>query len=153
MKRALIVYESKFRNTEKVAREIAAGIEESGDISTEVRKPQEVNLDQLHEYDAILFGCPVHVMNATRGIRNFIGKVGKKKPGQKLTSTFETYMGTHLGKATSKMESIIRKKIPDFTLAIESLSVEVTGYEGPLAEDGLPRALEFGLKIGQMLLD
>ena len=103
-------------------------------------------------FDAVLFGCPVHVMRATRGIQGAIKKAAKDGLEGKIVTTFETYMGTHNGKALRKMEELLTKKAPGALIITPGFSALVDGYEGPLNEEDAVKGKEFGKKVGQELL-
>lgn len=150
MTRALIIYESKFGNTEQVARELAKGLEEVG-VETHLTKPKGMKLDEVTSFDVILFGCPVHMMGPTRGIKKTIDKVGKTGVSGKLTTAFETYAGDHMGKAVTKMEERIAKKMPGLDLVKPGFSALVEGFKGPVATEDLSRAVEFGKMLGNRL--
>ncbi|UCE09293.1 MAG: FprA family A-type flavoprotein [Candidatus Thorarchaeota archaeon] len=152
MKSVVVVYESQFGNTEQLAKEIAAGIEKTGEIRTFLSKPKEIEPTEIHAADAILFGCPVHAGGPTRGMKKFIGKLGKEGLSGKLTACFETYMGDHKSRAVGKMEGMIAEKLSGLTLVKPGLSALVVGFRGPLADDALQKAREFGSDFGQRLL-
>ncbi len=152
MKNALIVYDSKFGNTKRLAEEIAAGIQEAGEIQCKVENIKDLDRGEAASFEAVLFGCPVHVMRATRGIIGAIKKVAKDGLDGKLVTTFETYMGNHNGKALRKMEELLTKKTPEARLVTPGFSALVDGYEGPLNEEDAARGKEFGKMIGQDLL-
>ena len=53
----------------------------------------EVDQNQLTEFDAILVGSPNHMGGATRGIRKFIDSLGKLNLEGKLAAVFDTSFG------------------------------------------------------------
>ncbi len=152
MKNVLIVYDSKFGNTKKLAQEIAAGIQEAGEINCKVENIKELDKGEVAAFDAVLFGCPVHVMRATRGIQGAIKRAAKDGLDGKIVTTFETYMGSHNGKALRKMEELLTKKAPGARIITPGFSALVDGYEGPLNEEDAVKGKEFGRAIGQELL-
>ena len=108
---------------------------------------------EVSKYDAILFGCPVHINRATRGIRGFIKKVGKAGVKGRTGALFETYMGTHNGRAIESMEAVVRNKVPGITLISEGLSAEVMEMKGPLHETEALTARDFGRDFGKKILE
>jgi menaquinone-dependent protoporphyrinogen IX oxidase len=148
----LIIYDSKFGNTKKLAEEIAAGIQEAGEIQCKVENIKDLDRGEVAPFDGVLFGCPVHVMRATRGITEAIKKAAKDGLDGKLVTTFETYMGNHNGKALRKMEELLMKKAPGARLVAPGFSAIVDGYEGPLNAEDAVRGKEFGKTIGLELL-
>jgi flavodoxin len=151
MKHALIVYNTTFGSTKKLAEEIAAGIQDAGEISCEVVNHKELNGKDVSRFDAILFGCPVHGAQATRGIKGAIKKAAKAGLDGKIVSTFDTHMG-HEGRAVRNMESLLTKVSPDARLITPGFSGRVKGFRGPLSDEEIPKAYEFGKTIGQEML-
>ncbi|MHA2021439.1 MAG: flavodoxin family protein [Candidatus Thorarchaeota archaeon] len=152
MANVLLIYDSKFGNTKRLAEEIASGIEEAGEINCKVENIKDLDKGEVVPFDAVLFGCPVHVMRATRGIMGAIKKAAKDGLDGKLVTTFETYMGNHNSKALRKMEELLTKKAPGARLVTPGFSALVDGYEGPLNAEDAAKGKEFGKTIGQELL-
>lgn len=154
MTSVIVIFDTKHGNTKQIAEEIGAGIRDAGDIDCTVANFKDTNPSNLASYDGILFGCPVHVFSATRGMKGYINKAAKVGLAGKRGATFETYLNlNHLGKATRKLESIISKKAPDMILFSPGFSALVKGMEGPLEESEIPKAQEFGRQFGQKLLE
>jgi flavodoxin len=154
MKTAVVIFDTKHGNTKQIAEEICTGIREAGDIDCTAANYKDTDPSSLTSYDGILFGCPVHVFTATRGMRGFIKRAAKAGLAGKIGATFETYLATsHLGKATKKLESIISDKAPDLSMITPGFSALVKSMEGPLEESEIPKAREFGQQFGQRLLE
>ena len=147
MKKALIVYESKYGNTRLVAEKIAEGMSQVSEIEIELVELKDVNLDQVDEFDTILIGSPNHVGSPTRGIRKFIDKLSKSKIENKKVAVFDTYMASDFEKAAKKMEKQIGAKVPGLTLLAPGLSIRVDGMKGPVTDGELLKCVEFGLRI------
>ncbi len=152
MKRVLVVYDTTFGNTKLLAEEIAAGIEEAGDISCTLTKHSELSGQDIASYEGVLFGCPVHATTATRGIRGAIKKAARAGLDGKLGAVFDTYMGNHVGRAVKKLESEIEERAPGMRLVTSGFTALVDGFRGPLNPAELPRAREFGKAFGAELL-
>ncbi|MHA2066591.1 MAG: flavodoxin family protein [Candidatus Thorarchaeota archaeon] len=152
MTNVLVVYDSKFGNTKKLAEEIAAGIQDAGEINCKVENIEDLDKGEVTAFDGVLFGCPVHVMRATRGIQGAIKRAAKDGLDGKLVTTFETYMGSHNGKALRKMEELLTKKAPGARLVVPGFSALVDGYEGPLNAEDAIKGRDFGKAIGRELL-
>ncbi|MGD9396381.1 MAG: flavodoxin domain-containing protein [Candidatus Thorarchaeota archaeon] len=148
MKRVLVVFDTKFGNTEKLGREIAAGIEETGTAECKVIGIKEVKSEDLSGYDGVLFGGPVHAFRATRGIKGAVKEAAKKGLDGKLVSAFDTYQASgHRGNAVRGIESEVSKKAPRAKILSPGLTALVDGYEGPLNAAEPARAREFGKKF------
>ena len=152
MKRVLLVFDTKFGNTEKLAKEIAAGIEETGTAECKVIGIKEVGSEDVSGYDGVLFGGPVHAFRATRGIKGAIKEAAKKGLDGKLISSFDTYQASgHKGNAARGIEEEVTKKAPRAKIFSPGLTALVDGYEGPLNEAEPARAHEFGKRFAQEL--
>ena len=105
MKRVLIVFDSKFGNTEQLARYIAEGIDASGTAESVVVRINEVEGQDLSTFDGVLFGAPVHMFRATRGIKGAVKKAAKMGLDGKLVGAFETFQSSeHAGNCTRQVE-------------------------------------------------
>ncbi|HUU64922.1 MAG TPA: flavodoxin domain-containing protein [Dehalococcoidales bacterium] len=151
MAKAIVVYESKYGNTKRVAEAIAEGMREVPGVEAVLSEVKEVELDKLTEFDAILVGSPNHMGSATKGIRKFIDELGRLSPGVKLAAVFDTYIGRDFEKAVKKMEKQIGEKVPGLKLAAPGLSIKVEGMKGPISEGELPKGKEFGVKMASQL--
>jgi flavodoxin len=151
MAKAIVVYESKYGNTKRVAEAIVEGMREVPGVEAVLNEVKEVELDKLIEFDAILVGSPNHMGSATKGIRKFIDELGKLSPGVKLGAVFDTYIGRDFEKAVKKMEKQIGEKVPGLKLATPGLSIKVEGMKGPISEGELPKGKEFGVKMASQL--
>ena len=152
MKKVLVVFDSSYGNTEKLGREIAAGIEESGLAECTVINIDDVESEDLSVFDGALFGGPIHAFRATRGIKGAVKNAAKKGLQAKLVASFDTYQAPgHVGKAASQIEGELKKKISGAKVISPGLSALVLGREGPLKDDELPKAREFGMKFAQEL--
>ena len=151
MAKAIVVYESKYGDTKRVAEAIAEGMREVPGVEAVLNEVKEVELDKLTEFDAILVGSPNHMGSATKGIRKFIDELGRLSPGVKLGAVFDTYIGRDFEKAVKKMEKQIGEKVPGLKLAAPGLSIKVEGMKGPISEGELPKGKEFGVKMASQL--
>ena len=149
--KVLIIYESKYGNTKRVAEAIAEGIREVPGVETVFSELKEVELNQVTGYDAILVGSPNHIGSATRSIRKFIDGLGKLNLEGKPAAVFDTYVGGDFEKALKKMEKQISEKVPGLKLAAPGLSIRVKGMKGPIADGELPKCREFGTRVATEL--
>ena len=145
MKRAIIIYESIYGNTKKIAESIAEGMKQAGDIECEVMKTGEIHhTDDLAAFDIILFGCPNHNQEPARNMLKFLDRVAIVGLEGKIGAAFDTYTGGNMGVALKKLEAVIQDKVPGLSLILEGFSALVDDRKGPLAENEAARALEFG---------
>jgi flavodoxin len=151
MKKAIIVYESVYGNTKKIAEAIASGINEQEGVECVLRKTGELHTDDLCEYDAILFGCPNHNQEPARNLLIFIDRASIVHLEGKIGATFDTFTGGNKDVAVSKLNSKLREKMPGVAIE-EHLSCKVLGRKGPLAEGEESKAKDFGARFAKRIL-
>ncbi len=152
MKKVLIIYDTLFGNTRKLALEIASGIQMHEDISTQVTHAKELESEDLSEYAGILFGGPTRAFRATRGAMNSIKWAIKRGLDGKVVSTFGTYMVGDQSRGVQGMDKRLRQDMLDAKVLAPGFSAKVDGPRGPIATGEIPRAQEWGHAFGQSLL-
>ncbi|MFW9958217.1 MAG: flavodoxin family protein [Candidatus Odinarchaeota archaeon] len=151
MKRVLIVFDSKFGNTERLAREIGTGIQSTGKAECTVINIKAVDNQDFSGFDGVLFGAPIHAFRATSGIKGAVKKATTKGLDGKLVAAFDTYQNLkHKGKASGQIRDML-KKIRGAKLFSQDLSSLVDGYEGPLNAAEPAKAQEFGQQFAKAL--
>ena len=150
--KVLIVYYTKYGNTEKVAKLIAEGITSTEANEVIVKNVKDVKLKEEESYDLILIGSPNHFGRHVGSIKKFINKLPKSQLKVKAYAVFDTYITVDFEKAVKKMEEQISETMPDFTKASPGLSIKVEGTgpsKGPIVNEDLPKCKEFGIKLAQ----
>ncbi len=71
--RILLSYYSKSGTTEKMAKEIAKGIEKT-DVDLVIKKISEVDIDSLPEFDGLILGSPTYYGLPSAEIKEFLDK-------------------------------------------------------------------------------
>jgi flavodoxin len=149
--KALVVYDSVYGNTEKVAKALAAGLE-SGGVEVDVVKVGAVKFDVLAEVDLLCVGGPVHGWSASKPVKEFLERLKSVKGlSGKKAFAFDTKMSKSrlAGSAGGKIE----RKLKDlgFTIARPSESAVVRGREGPLEEGAEGTFKQKGAELAKML--
>ena len=153
MTKAIIIYESIYGNTKKVADAVAKGIGESGEIDCTVAKTGEVHhTDDLAKFDAVIFGSPNHNQEPSRNMLKFIERASIVDLEAKMGAAFDTYTGGNKGIAVRKLEQEISQKISCITFVIDGFSAQVEDRKGPLAKGEIDRAVEFGKQVAAKIL-
>ncbi len=142
--KSLVIYDSFFGNTKKVAEEIAQFLE------SDLFKVNEFNRS-IDEYDLIVIGSPTRGFRPTKGIVSFTKKIPKES--LKLIVIFDTRMKIDettpkilkvmvkkFGYSNDTLLSILEKK--KIKVALEPIEVFVENSEGPLSQNEIERVLK-----------
>ena len=149
--KAIVVYESKYGNTKLVAENIIEGMRQIKGIEPVLSELEEVDFNDIINYNVILIGSPNHFGGPTRSIRKFIDKLGKLNLQGKLVAVFDTYIKGDFEKAVKKMEKRINEKVPGLKIVAPGLSIKVQGMKGPILEEELLKCKDFGNKIATQI--
>ena len=150
MAKALVVYYSMFGNTEKIAKALAAGLENGG-VEVDVVKVDEVKVDKLGEVDLLCVGSPVQAWNAAKPVKDFLERLRNVQGlSGKKAFAFDTKMKSRLaGSGGGKIES--RLKDLGLTIVKPHASAIVTGREGPLEEGAEETFKQIGAELAKMI--
>jgi flavodoxin I len=136
--KALIVYDSVYGNTEKIARAIAEAITPSGEVK--VLQAGEANPSELESTDLLIVGSPTHGGRPTPAVQNLLNKVTKLQDIK--VAAFDTRTPTKLvkvfGYAAGRIANNLKKKGGNLIASPEGFFV--TGSKGPLKEGEIERA-------------
>jgi len=136
--KALIVYDSVYGNTEKIARAIAEAITPSNEVK--VVGAGEANPSELESIDLLIVGSPTHGGRPTPAVQNLLNKVPELQGIN--VAAFDTRIPTKLvkvfGYAAGRIANNLKKK--SGTLIASPEGFFVTGGQGPLKEGELERA-------------
>ena len=145
----IVIYDSYFGNTEKIAKVVAQ------ELDCECIKVQIFNFDVINNYDLVVLGSPTRAFKPTKEIVSLAKLI--KGRGTRV-ALFDTrvdeadeipkilrWMMKKYGYSNDTLEKILRKKhVP---IVIWSGEFYVSDKEGPLKEDELKKAKEFGSAI------
>src|SRR3989304_6026561 len=92
--KALIVYDSLYGNTEKIARAIAAALAPSGEVKA--LRAGEANMSELESIDLLIVGSPTQGGRPTAAIRDFLNKVSEPAVRGVNVAAFDTRISTKL---------------------------------------------------------
>jgi len=152
MKKVLVIFDSTYGNTEKVGREIAAGISETDKAECTIIGINKVNFQDFSQFDGVLLGGPIHMFRAARGIRGATKNAIKQGLNGKLVGAFETYQAPgHSGRGIAKIEEMVRVGAPDAKIFSPGFSALVDGRKGPLNAAEPAKAREFGQRFAEAL--
>jgi flavodoxin I len=136
--KALIVYDSRFGNTEKIARAIGEAI--PGEV--EILRPGEANPTELGSIDLLIVGSPTWGGRPTNAMREFLGKIPANALKNISVASFDTrdksILTRPLGYAAGRIANSLINK--GGTLIVPPEGFVVKGLQGPLGDGELERA-------------
>lgn len=150
--KSLIIYDSFFGNTEKIAQALGQA------LGSETIKVQDISVDQLNGVELLILGSPTRAFSPSPDITKFL----KSQPAQGCTgmkvatfdtriavdevnSKFLTFMVKIFGYAAETMARKLQKK--GGTLVVPPEWFLVKDSEGPLKDGELERATEWAKRI------
>jgi len=152
--KALIIYDSAFGNTEKVAQAMGAA------LGCEVRRVTEMTPEQLTGLDALIVGSPTQKFQPLKPIKDFL----KELPAGKLTGVRVAAFDTRVALADVN-SAILNVFVKLFGYAAEPIGKRLTqkggelamppegfyvaGTKGPLKDGELERAAAWAGQIQQ----
>jgi flavodoxin len=132
----IVIYDTKFGNTKKVAKGIGKI------LSADVYRVTDVDISKLKEYEVFAVGSPTHAWNMSSGMKTFFKKLKGESFKGKKAATFDTkFKSRFAGSAAKKIQSKLKKL--DFEIVMDPVSFIVTGNEGPLAEGEMEKTKTF----------
>lgn len=154
--KALVVYDSFFGNTEKIAQAIGRGLASKMDV--EISRVSDFKPEQLTEFDLLIFGSPTRKFSPTPAITKLL----KKIPSNGLTgvraaafdtrisikdinSRFLNFMVKLFGYAAEPIAIRLEKKGAKLVIPPEGFFVKDS--EGPLKDGEIERADEWAKHI------
>jgi hypothetical protein len=168
--RALVVYESMWGNTERVAQAIAAGLRESMEVESVA--VAQAPADPGPEVGLIVAGGPTHAFSMSRartradalergaehggsafGLREWLDRLPTGQHPQRI-ATFDTrvtQMRRLPGSAAKAAAKVAHRHGFERAEHVESFYVD--DMEGPLLEGELTRATEWGRQIAADIVD
>ena len=143
--KALVIYDSVFGNTEKVAQAIGKAL---GTKSVTVKKVTEVGDSDLKDVDWIITGSPTRAFRPSEGMTAFLKKLAMGSLKGIRAVVFDTRIPLETIKSKA-FRFIVGYAAPAMAKVLQTKGAEVVGKpegffvlesEGPLAEGELERA-------------
>lgn len=143
--KTLVVYDSLYGNTERIAQAIGNAL--PGEVK--VSQVGDVNPSELSSFDLLIVGSPTHGGRASPAMREFLDKVQPSALQGINVAAFDTRHSSKLtvifGYAAGRIAGSLKKKGATRMVSLEGFLV--TGTEGPLKEGELERAAAWAKKI------
>jgi flavodoxin I len=142
--KALVIYDSLYGNTEKIAKAIGGVIK--GEVK--VLPVAEANATELKSLDLLIIGSPTQGGNATKLMQAFMGNIPETALKGVKVATFDTRYASGWAKifgfAASRMAKYLKTR---GITVVSSEAFVVTGVKGPLKEGELERAAAWAKTI------
>lgn len=149
MKKALVIYDTKFGNTEKIAQALASGLEEQG-ITVDCIQVNNVQIDTLPDYNFLAIGGPTHGFGMSKPIKNFFKELETIDLREKHTFAFDTKNPPrYWGSAAKGIEKRLKKLGTNIVHSRKSAFVK--GLKGPLHENSEATFRAIGIEIAKLL--
>jgi flavodoxin len=149
---ALIVYDSQFGNTERIAQCITSTLSEFG-------QARAVRVGQVHTYDLqdtnmLILGCPTQGMRQTPAMLSFLAHVPRELLSGLSVSCFDTRFRGGFWKisAAPGIAKQLRTIGVELLVPPESFFVKSMKKEGPLLAGELERAASWAHMLGEKIM-
>ena len=157
---ALVIYESFFGNTEKVAQAVGDALGEKTDI--EIKRVGDIQPDQLKGLKLLIIGSPTRAFRPSPAVSAFLKSIPNNSLKGVKAAAFDTRISTEyiksrplrfmvklFGYAAKPMAEKLRKKGAEIIVPPEGFFVKDT--EGPIKEGELPRAAAWAKQIEEKI--
>jgi len=146
--KTLVIFDSQYGNTEKIARAIAGAIK--GEVK--VQRSSEVNIADLKTYDIIVAGAPTYGGRPMPPMVEFFKKIPDSGLTGKKVAAFDTRIATAIvkifGFAAPKIETAMKAKGGNPIVPAEGFFV-IGGKNAILKEGELERAAAWGKTLAK----
>ena len=143
--KALIVYDSTYGNTEKIARSIGGAI--TGDVK--ILRTGEVNPSDLESIDLLIVGSPTYGGRPMPAMLDFLNNIPESAVKGTSVAAFDTRLSARwvkiFGFASGKIAGSLKAKGGTLILPPEGFFVK--GARGPLKEGELERSAAWAKEI------
>jgi flavodoxin len=146
--KGVVIYDTTYGNTKKIAEIIADTLKESG-LKVDISHVKDTK-DLSGDYDFLILGSPTKIGTMSWAVRGFIGrKIKGEKWANKSYAAFDTEMESVMEKGGRSAAEKISKKLKDKGLKQlqPELKAIVKGMKGPLRDGEIEKAKEFAKKL------
>ncbi len=146
--KGIVVYDTSYGNTKKIAETIAETLRESG-IEVDLFDVKDVKKLSAKDYDFLVLGSPTRFGTMSFAIRGFLGKVKSEEWMSKPFAAFDTENPENIEKkewsAAEKIAVKLRDKKMNQLLPV--MKALVLGQKGPLKEGEIERTKDYARKL------
>jgi flavodoxin len=154
--RACVIFDTRYGNTEKIAKSFETGLKEAG-IQTICVNTRDVAVDSLMQYDLICVGAPTEAFTVYKPMKEFLAKLKSIDLSGKCGFAFDTKLDSRFsGSAAKFIEKELSNKGLQIIASRESAIVfslkERGAATGARLKEGEERRFEqVGLQVGSAL--
>ena len=153
--RACVIYDTRYGNTERVARSFETGLKQAG-LQTVCVNAKDVAIDSLKQYDLICVGAPTEAFSASKPMKEFLGKLKSVNLSGRNGFAFDTKLDWCLSGSAAKFIEKELKKLGLEVIAPHESAIVVTLKErgatsGATLKEGEEKRFEqIGLQVGTL---
>ncbi len=148
--RTLIIYDSLYGNTEKVAGALARGMR-GGGVDVDCVRANTVDIGTLGAYDTLVIGGPTHKLGLSDTMKAFMKQFKDAGVTNKKAFAFDTKLKSRFaGSAGKKIEQQMKQS--GINVVKPYVSAIVTGSEGPLKEGTEVQFEQIGTELARIAL-
>jgi menaquinone-dependent protoporphyrinogen IX oxidase len=155
--KGIVVYDTSYGNTKKIAETIAETLKESG-IEADLFQIKEVKKLSAKDYNFLALGSPTKFGTMSFAMKSFLGKVKSEEWVNKPFIAFDTENPENIEKARaenkewSAAEKIADKlKEKNMNQLLPVLKAAVVGWKGPLLKNEIERTKDYAREIAAKL--
>jgi menaquinone-dependent protoporphyrinogen IX oxidase len=155
--KGIVVYDTSYGNTEKIAETIAETLKESG-IEVDLFYVKDVKQLRGNDYDFLVLGSPTKFGTMSFAVKFFFGKVKSEEWMNKPFAAFDTENPENIERARlenkewSAAEKIAEKlRDKKMSQLLPVLKALVLGQKGPLIEGEIERTKEYARELAVKL--
>ncbi len=104
---AIVLFDTVFRNTERIANSLATGLQDAG-VAAECVSIKIVRVDKLIDYDLLALGAPTQYITASKPMKVFLGQLKDLDLKGKCGFAFDTKLDYIMAESAVKF---IEKKL------------------------------------------
>jgi menaquinone-dependent protoporphyrinogen IX oxidase len=151
--KGIVVYDTSYGNTKKIAETIAETLKESG-IEVDLFDVKDVKKLSAKDYDFLVLGSPTRFGTMSFAIKGFLGKVKSEEWMNKPFAAFDTENPENIERARienkewSAAEKIAAKlKDKKMNQLLPVMKAVVFGQKGPLKEGEIDRTKDYAREL------
>ncbi len=155
--KGIIVYDSSYGNTKKIAETMADALKEAG-VEADLFYVKDVKKLNAKDYNFLVLGSPTKFGTMSFAIKFFLGKVKSEEWMNKPFAAFDTENPENIEKARAenkewsageKIAEKLREKKMNQLLPV--LKAAVLGQKGPLVEGEIERTKDYARELATKL--